>query len=70
VRPPLPPEPPGGVLLRSPRGALMFFSRSKSVNIRCGRSRSGLKCGLQLLPEQFGQVAVLCCLFVRRIFGF
>jgi hypothetical protein len=25
---------------------------------------------LQLLPEQFGQVAVLCCLFVRRILGF
>jgi hypothetical protein len=25
---------------------------------------------LQLLPEQFGQVAVLCSLFVRRILGF
>jgi hypothetical protein len=58
-------SPPAGVLLRSPCGALMFFSCSKSVSIRCGSSRSGLKCAT--LPELFGQVAVLCCLFVRRI---
>ena len=30
MRPPLPAEPPGGVLLRSPRGALMFFNRSSA----------------------------------------
>jgi hypothetical protein len=46
---------PGGVLLRSPRGALMFFSRSKSANIRCGRSPSGLKCACSSCPSSLGR---------------
>ena len=48
----------------------MFFSRIKSVNIRCGRSRSGLKCASSACPSSLGQVVVLSCLFVRRILGF
>jgi hypothetical protein len=62
VRPPLPPEPRGGVLLRSPRGALMFFSRSKSVNIRCGSSRSGLKCTCSSCPSSLGRSRCLLSL--------
>jgi hypothetical protein len=44
-----------GRALRSPRGALMFFSCIKSVNIRCGRSCSGLKCACSSCPNSLGR---------------
>jgi len=49
------------VLLRSPSGALMFFSRSKSKH-SVRQFPQWLEVCLQLLPELFGQVAVMLSL--------
>jgi hypothetical protein len=53
-------------------GSTLFPRRPDVLQLHQKRKHSvrqvlqWLEMCLQLLPEQFGQVAVLCCLFVRR----
>ena len=62
-------SPPAGCSSLTTRGPdVLQLHQKRKHSVRQVLQR--LEMCLQLLPEQFGQVAVLCCLFVRRILGF